>query len=135
MRTRDIGLFLIGVAAYSSAASAQMIDAAHCQPFVAAVEAAAAVDAYHARCRSDGSGRRMDNLNQLLVSTQRITVLTVEDECFPERNYRHAQQRLEQNFTIQLAHIGGCAAAKATGMLEQFTARYHAALAAIRALP
>ncbi|PQJ96414.1 hypothetical protein CXB77_10365 [Chromatium okenii] len=112
-----------------------MTNTAHCQLFVTAVEAATAVDAYHARCRGDGSGRRMDNLNKLLVSTQRITVLTVEDECFPEQNYRRAQQRMEQDVTIQLEQIGGCAAAKAAGMVDQFTARYNAALAAIRAIP
>ncbi|MBV5308088.1 hypothetical protein [Chromatium okenii] len=134
MRPRNFWLLFIGVAMYS-ATLAQMTDATHCQQFVAAVEAAAAVDAYHARCRGDGSGRRMDNLNKLLVSTQRITVLTVEDECFPEQNYRRAQPRMEQDFIIQLEQIGGCAAAKAAGMVDQFTARYNAALAAIRAIP
>ncbi|MBK1695318.1 hypothetical protein CKO09_11315 [Chromatium weissei] len=134
MRARNIRLFFIGMVLHS-VTFAQMTPVAYCPQFVAAVEAAAAVDAYHARCRSDGSGRHMNNLNKLLVSTQRITVLTIEDECFPEQNYRHAQQRMAQNFTIQLEQIGNCTAAKATGMLEQFTARYNAALAAIRALP
>lgn len=127
-------LLLIGVMVHSGA-FAQMSDTVNCPQLVAAVEAAAVVDAYHARCRGDGSGRRMDNLNQLLVNTRRITVLTIEDECFPEHDYRRAQQRLEQDFTIQLEQMGGCAAAKAAGMIAQFTARYHAALAAVRALP
>ena len=44
-----------------------------------AVEAAVEFDLYNARCRSDGSGRRTDNLNKELASKFRMTVLDVQD--------------------------------------------------------
>jgi hypothetical protein len=105
------------------------------QRCVEAVAAAAAVDFYHAQCRGDGSARRMDNLNKLFVSTRRITVLAVKDDYFPERNYRQVEHRLEQEFMELLREYGGCSGAKAAGLLTQLTARYDAAVAAVRALP
>lgn len=102
---------------------------------VEAVEAAAAVDFYHARCRGDVSGRQTDNLNKLIVSRLRTTVLTVQDDFFPEHGYRRVQQRLEQDFLELLEEAGGCQGAKDSGLPERLRARYESALEAIRALP
>ena len=102
---------------------------------VAAVEAASVVDLYHARCRGDVSGRRTENLNKLLVGKLRITVLTVKDDLFPERSYRRAEQRLEQDFATILRDVGGCQGAKESTLPEQWKNRYEATLDAIRALP
>ncbi len=127
-----IGAGLMVISMFIAAAAPDELTRQRC---VEAVEAAAAVDFYHAQCRGDVSARRMDNLNKLLVSSRRITVLAVKDDYFPERNYRHVEKRLERDFMALLRDNGGCAGAKAAGLLEQFTARYESALAAIRALP
>ena len=116
-------------------ASAAPLDEATRQILVEAVEAASAVDFYHARCRGDQSGRRMENLNKLLVSKLRITVLSVQDDLFPERSYRRTQQRLEEDFVTLLRDAGGCPGAKDSALPDTLRDRYDAKLGAIRGLP
>ena len=126
---------ILGACAASSARATNAFDEATRQILVDAVTAASVVDMYHARCRGDVSGRRMENLNKLLVSKLRITVLTVEDDYFPERSYRRVQQRLEQDFSTILRDAGGCPGAKESTLPEQLKAHYDAGLDAVRALP
>ncbi len=102
---------------------------------VEAVTAAADLDAYHARCRGDVSGRRMENLNKLIASKLRLTVLTVQDDLFPERNYRRAQERLEREFIERLQQTGGCAGAKGSDLPERLRQRYEQAIESIQRLP
>ena len=71
---------------------------------VEAVEAAAELDLYNARCRSDQSGRRTENLNKALTGRFRITVIGVQDRYFPERSYRKAQVRVQNAFLERLKH-------------------------------
>ncbi len=105
------------------------------QVLVDAVEAAVALDLYNARCRSDGSGRHSDNLNKQLVSKLRLTIVTVQDEWFPERSFRAVQKRLQEQFTEALGQAGGCKGAKDAGLPEQLNARFRQGVAAIEALP
>lgn len=102
---------------------------------VEAVEVAVANDFYNARCRGDVSGRRTDKLNKLLVSKLRITVLSVQDDLFPERSYRRVQKRLEADNIAALENIGGCQGAKDAAFPETLRVRYEAKLDAIKALP
>lgn len=102
---------------------------------VEAVTAAVELDAYHARCRGDVSGRRTENLNKLLASKLRLTVIGVQDEFFPERNYRKAQERLERAFVERLQALGGCQGAKESTLPEELRQRYNQALEGIQALP
>jgi hypothetical protein len=105
------------------------------QLLVDAVTAAAELDLYHARCRSDVSGRRTDNLNKELASKFRMTVLKVQDDLFPERSYRRAQERLQQEFLQKLKDAGGCRGAKASDMPERLRTRYNDLLREIERLP
>lgn len=105
------------------------------QRLIDGVTAAAAMDLYHARCRGDISGRQTDNLNKLLVSKLQTTVLSVEDDLFPERSYRLTRQRLEADFLARLRDAGGCPGAKTSGLPDQLRADYDSALEGIRALP
>jgi hypothetical protein len=102
---------------------------------VAAVEAAAELDLYNARCRSDSSGRHTDNLNKELVSRFRITVLEIEDDLFPERSYREVQARLQRDFLAKLKKTGGCKEAKRAGLPKQLRARYDELMQQIDRLP
>lgn len=102
---------------------------------VNAVEAAADLDLYNARCRSDQSGRRTENLNKALAVRFRITVIGVEDRYFPERSYRKAQERVQNAFLERLKAAGGCAEAKTSGLREALEARHRETLGAIEALP
>lgn len=102
---------------------------------VEAVAAAAELDLYNARCRRDVSGRRTDNLNKELASKFRMTVLQVEDDLFPERSYRRAKERLQQNFLERLKQTGGCKQAKQAGMPAQLRERYDGLMREIDALP
>jgi hypothetical protein len=102
---------------------------------VEAVEAAYALDLYHARCRSDGSNRRTENLNKLLASRMRMTVLRVQDDMFPERNYRRVQERLQNDFLEMLRERGGCAGVKDSDLPAELRARYDEKIRAIEALP
>lgn len=102
---------------------------------VAAVIAATEVDLYNARCRSDQSGRRTDNLNKLLASKLRLTVLKVQDDLFPEKSYRRAQARLQEEFLARLKAAGGCPGAKEAGMPAELGDRYQALIREIERLP
>lgn len=105
------------------------------QLLVEAVEAAYALDFYHARCRSDGSNRRTENLNKLLASRLRITVLQVQDDLFPEGNYRRVQERLQAEFQEMLRDGGGCAGVKDSDLPAELRLRYDEKIRAIELLP
>ncbi len=135
LRCWPLGLLLAGALAAAPVAAGSVADEETRRALIGAVEAAAALDLYHARCRSDLSGRRTDNLNKLLVSKLRLTVLSVQDDLFPERSYRRVQQRLEQDFLAALRAAGGCPGAKRSGLSDQLRADYDAGVEAIRALP
>lgn len=105
------------------------------QLLVEAVEAAHAIDLYHARCRGDRSNRRTENLNKLLASRLRTTVIRVQDELFPERSYRRAQDRLEREVLAMLRERGGCDGVKDSGLPAEMRARYDEAVRAIESLP
>jgi hypothetical protein len=102
---------------------------------VSAVETASALDFYNARCRSDGSGRHTDNLNKELVGKLRLTVISVQDDFFPERSYRRAQQRLQEQFAETLRQAGGCKGAKDSDLPDRLRASFQGSLEAIEALP
>jgi len=102
---------------------------------VAAVEAAAELDLYNARCRRDRSGRHVDNLNKELVSKLRMTVLQVEDELFPERSYRRVQKRLQRESLARLKQAGGCEEAKKAGTPNRLRVRYGELMGKIDRLP
>ena len=93
------------------------------------------MDLYNARCRSDQSGRRTDNLNKLLASKFRLTVLKVQDDLFPEKSYRRAQTRLQEEFLARLKAAGGCPGAKEAGLPAQLGDRYQALMREIERLP
>jgi len=134
-----LGLFVLG--ALLCAASVRLttaqsfIDEQTEQLLVDAVEAAAEFDLYNARCRSDGSGRRTDNLNKELAGKFRMTVLDVEDDLFPERSYRRAKERLQREFLETLKQAGGCKEAKKAGMPAKLRERYNNLMQEIDALP
>lgn len=109
------------------------MDAGKAQVLVEAVESAVALDLYNARCRSDSSGRFMDNLNKALVGRLRITVLTIQDDLFPERGFRQAQRRMEGQFQETLNQAGGCKGAKDSGLPERLRARHLELMQAIEA--
>lgn len=120
----------------NSASSAQgLIDEDTERLLVEAVTAAVEVDLYNARCRSDASGRRTDNLNKTLASRFRLTVIRVQDEMFPERSYRRVQERLQQDFLDRLREAGGCREAKQAGMQQHLNDRYDRLMQEIRGLP
>jgi hypothetical protein len=121
--------------AAASAPAQQLLDEDTERLLVDAVTAASELDLYHARCRSDVSGRRTDNLNKELVSRFRMTVLDVEDDLFPERSYRRAKERLQRDFLEKLKQAGGCKEAKQAGMQQDLRNRYDALMREIDALP
>ncbi len=102
---------------------------------VDAVEAAFELDLYNARCRSDQSGRRTENLNKALVSRYRMTVLDVLDDFFPEGYYRTARERMSDEFLSRLRDMGGCAGAKEANLRVELGARYDAAMQALSGRP
>lgn len=112
-----------------------LLDEATVQTLVQAVEAAVELDLYNARCRSDQSGRRTENLNKLLAGRFRITVIGVQDKFFPEHSYRRAQERIQNDFLERLKTVGGCAEARAGGLREALEARQQETQGAIEALP
>jgi hypothetical protein len=105
------------------------------QLLVEAVEAAAALDFFNARCRSDNSGRHIDNLNKELVGKLRVTVLSVEDDLFPERDYRRARERMQEEFIGILREAGGCKGAKDSGLRDRLQANFREKLEAVEDLP
>ena len=126
-------LLVMGLGIQSAVASE--LDEATEVLLIEAVEAAYALDLYHARCRSDGSNRRTENLNKLLASRMRMTVLRVQDDVFPERNYRKVQERLRRDFLATLNENGGCAGVKDSELPAELRARYDEKIRAIEALP
>ncbi len=129
-------LLLAGLAACLSVAAAPApLEPQTAAILIEAVEAASALDIYNARCRSDGSGRHTDNLNKELVGKLRLTVTSVEDDLFPERDFRRAQQRLQEQFLETLRQAGGCKGAKDSGLPERLRSRFEESLDAIDALP
>lgn len=117
------------------ALAALPLDEEQARILVEAVESASALDLYNARCRSDNSGRFMDNLNKALVGRLRITVLTIQDDLFPERGYRQAQRRMQEEFLATLGQAGGCKGAKESGLPERMQARHRELMEAIERLP
>lgn len=105
------------------------------QLLVDAVESAAALDFYNARCRSDRSGRHTGNLNKEIVGKLRMTVISIQDDLFPERGYRQAQQRMQEQFLTSLKEAGGCKGAKQSGLAEALRERFREQLEAVEALP
>jgi hypothetical protein len=105
------------------------------QLLVEAVEAAAALDFFNARCRSDNSGRHMDNLNKEIVGKLRVTVISVQDDLFPERGYRQAQQRMQEQFITALREAGGCKGAKDSGLRDRLQTLFREKLEAVEDLP
>ncbi len=102
---------------------------------VDAVEAAVELDLFHARCRSDRSNRRTENLNKTIASKYRLTVIGVMDELFPERSYREAQDRLQREFAVWLREAGGCQGARESGASEALADRYQRLYAQIEESP
>lgn len=127
---------ILALSLLNSATSAQgFIDEDTERLLVEAVTAAVELDLYNARCRSDVSGRRTDNLNKTLASRFRLTVIRVQDEMFPERSYRRVQERLQQDFLDRLREAGGCREARQAGMQQELNDRYDRLMQEIRALP
>lgn len=135
---RAVSLFLtlplVALALAASAAPPTLTPETQ-QVLVSAVEAAAALDFYNARCRSDGSGRHSDNLNKQLATKLHLTIISVQDDLFPERSFRAVQKRLQEQFTEDLRQAGGCKAAKDAGVPQQLDDRYRQGVTAIEALP
>lgn len=128
--------FLTALALTAAPSVAQpLLDEETEQLLVDAVTAAADLDLYHSRCRSDGSKRRTSNLNKALVSNLRMTVLEVKDDLFPDGSYRRADERLQRDFLTKLKEAGGCEGAKQAGMPNQLRERYDRLLREIERLP
>ena len=117
------------------ALAAPPLDEEQARILVEAVESASGLDLYNARCRSDNSGRHMDKLNKALVGRLRITVLTIQDDLFPERGYRQAQRRMQEEFLETLGQAGGCKGAKESGLQDRWQARHRELLEAIEGMP
>lgn len=134
--TAALGLLVLVHEGLRPAALAALpLDEEQARVLVEAVESASALDLYNARCRSDNSGRFMDNLNKALVGRLRITVITIQDDLFPERGYRQAQRRMQEDFLKTLSDAGGCKGAKESGLPERMRARHRELLEAIERLP
>jgi hypothetical protein len=102
---------------------------------VDAVEAAFELDLYNNRCRQDRSGRRTENLNKVLASGFRMTVLDAQDDLFPEGYYRDAQERMTRDFLERLRAMDGCAGAKEAGLRDSLRERYEQAMERLEEFP
>jgi hypothetical protein len=111
------------------------LDAATEQLIVDAVEAAFELDLYNNRCRQDRSGRRTENLNKVLASSFRMTVLDAQDDLFPEGYYRDAQARMSADFLERLQALGGCAGAKEKRLRDSLRERYDQAMRRLEQFP
>lgn len=127
-------VIMLAVLAIENAAALD-IDDATAELLVEAVTVAERLDLYNAGCRSDVSGRQVDNLNKVLVARLRITRIGVQDELFPERSYREAQKRLKSEFLAELRELGGCKAAKRSVMPERLRERYRELIERIESMP
>lgn len=105
------------------------------QLIVNAVEAAFELDLYNNRCRQDRSGRRTENLNKILASGFRMTVLDAQDDLFPEGYYRDVQARMTEDFLTRLREMGGCSGAKEAKLRDALRERYEDAIAELEAFP
>jgi len=136
MRVPLAALFLLFALLVAATAPAQpFIDEETEALLVRAVEAATKVDLFYARCRSDASYRRTENLNKLMAGKFRITVIGVQDDLFPERSYRSARERLQREFGAQLREAGGCREARKQGLAEDMLERYKSLFTEIERLP
>lgn len=102
---------------------------------VNAVEAAFELDLYNNRCRRDRSGRRTENLNKILASGFRMTVIDAQDDLFPEGYYRDAQARMTEDFLRRLREMGGCAGAKEAKLRDELRERYEQTVEALEEFP
>jgi hypothetical protein len=134
MHAACMTLLLLCLQPLATSEAARSFDESTAQLLVDAVEAAAALDAYNARCRGDISGRHTDNLNKVLVGQLGTTVLSIQDDFFPERSYRAVQRRLEQDFLTTLRDAGGCQGAKEADLPDQLRRRYDTKLDGLRDL-
>ncbi len=100
-----------------------------------AVEAAFELDLYNNRCRQDRSGRRTENLNKILASGFRMTVLDAQDDLFPEGYYRDAQARMSEDFLRRLREMGGCSGAKEAKLRDELRDRYVRVIDELEAFP
>ena len=128
-----LALALAGAA--PTAAAQTLLDEETDRLLVEAVTAAVELDLYNARCRRDRSGRHADQLNRLLASRFRTTLVKVQDTLFPERSYRDVQERLQQEFLERLREAGGCKGAKETGLRNALSDRHQELMREIDALP
>jgi hypothetical protein len=135
LRRAASAALVAGILAGHPALAQGLLDEETTRLLVEAVEAAADLDLYNARCRSDQSGRRTENLNKALAARFRITVIGVQDRYFPEHSYRKAQERVQNDFLDQLRAAGGCGEAKNSGLRDALETRYRETLGAIEALP
>lgn len=135
MRSKALALSLLISLFAATAVARPFLDPQTEQLLVEAVESAVKLDLFHARCRSDGSRRRTENLNKLIASKFRLTVLGVQDDLFPERSYRRVQDRLQRDFAAELSAAGGCQAARASGVADQLATRYQELFTALERLP
>ncbi len=102
---------------------------------VNAVEAAFELDLYNNRCRQDRSGGRTEDLNKILASSFRMTVLDAQDDLFPEGYYRDAQARMAQDFLERMREMGGCSGAKEAKLRDELHKRYKRALEKLEVFP
>lgn len=135
MRRIAIALSLLIALMATASAARTFLDPDTEELLVEAVEAAVRLDLFHARCRSDGSNRRTENLNKMIASKFHMTVIGVQDDLFPERSYRRAQERLERDFAAMLRAAGGCQAARDSGIADEMTQRYQELYSTIERLP
>jgi hypothetical protein len=138
--TAASGLLLLVLSAFNQLAPPQAhaelsLDEQTQQLIVDAVEAAFELDLYNNRCRQDRSGRRTENLNKILASGFRMTVLDAQDDLFPEGYYRDSQTRMTTDFLGRLREMGGCSGAKEAKLRDALRERYEQAIAKLEAFP
>lgn len=105
------------------------------QLIIEAVEAAYELDLFNNRCRHDRSGRRTENLNKVLASSFRMTVLDAQDDLFPEGYYRDVQARMSEDFLERLDALGGCAGAKEKKLRDTLRERYEETMRRLEQFP
>ncbi|AGA90487.1 hypothetical protein Thimo_1710 [Thioflavicoccus mobilis 8321] len=135
MRRIAIALSLLIALMATASAARTFLDPDTEELLVEAVEAAVRLDLFHARCRSDGSNRRTENLNKMIAGKFQLTIIGVQDDLFPERSYRRAQERLQRDFAADLRAAGGCQAARDSGVAAQLAERYEELFSALERLP
>ncbi|MBK5931800.1 hypothetical protein CCR82_15020 [Halochromatium salexigens] len=113
----------------------ELLDEATKELIIDAVEAAFELDLYNNRCRQDRSGRRSENLNKVLASGFRMTVLDAQDDLFPEGYYRDAQARMREDFLARLQELGGCSGAKQAKLRDRLRERYEETMDRLEQFP